>query len=61
MFRHFIGIHYQKPQPRPQVFSVNSSMIWRFCCTIEVISSHVAKFFQIWSTVTAYDELYVEF
>ena len=61
MFRHFIGIHYQKPQPRLQVFSVNSSMIWRFCCTIEVISSHIAKFFQIWSTVAGYDELCVEF
>ena len=61
MFRHFIGIHYQKTQPRPQVFSVNRSIIWQFCCTIEVISSHIAKFFQIWSTVAGYDELCVEF
>ena len=61
MFHHFIGIHYQKTQPRPQVFSVNRSIIWQFCCTIEVISSHIAKFFQIWSTVAGYDELDVEF
>ena len=24
-------------QPRPQVFSVNGSIIWHFCCTIDVI------------------------
>ena len=37
---------------------VNCSIIWQFCCTIDFISSHIAKFFQIWPTVTGYDEYY---
>ena len=48
-------------QPCPQVFSVKGSIIWQFCCMIDVISSHITEFFQIWSTVAGYDELNVGF
>ena len=34
-------------QPRLQVFLINRSIIWQFCCMIDVISSHITKFFQI--------------
>ena len=40
------------------VLSVNGSIIWQFCCTLYGRHfSHIAKFFQIWSTVGSYDEL----
>ena len=42
-------------QPRPQVVLANCSIISPFCCTIDVIRSHMEKFFQIWSTVASYD------
>ena len=32
-------------QPRPQVFSVNCSIIWQICCTIGVISFTYRKIF----------------
>ena len=61
MLRH-LCIHYAKlTRPRPQVFWVNGSIIWQFCCIIDVISSHIAKVFQIWSTIAGYDELCVGF
>ena len=60
MFRHSV-FTIKTTQPRPEVFSVNRSIIWPFCCTIDVISSHIAKFFQIWSRVAGYDELCVGF
>ena len=44
MFRHSV-FTIKTTQPRPEVFSVNRSIIWPFCCTIDVISSHIAKFF----------------
>ena len=36
MFRHFV-LKTKTTQPHPQVFSVNWSIIWEFCCTIYVI------------------------
>ena len=56
VIRHFV-FTTKTTQPRPQVFSVNRSIIWQFCCTIDVISSHIAKFFPICSTIAGYDEL----
>ena len=50
MFHHFCNTT-KTTQPHPQVFSVNSSIIWQFCCMVDIISSHITKFFQIWSTV----------
>ena len=43
MFRHFV-FTTKTTQPCPQVFLVNHSIIWQFCCTIDVNSSHIAKF-----------------
>ena len=60
MFRHFV-FTTTTTQPRPQVSVADRSIIWQFCCTIDVISSHIAKFFQIWSTVASYDELCLRF
>ena len=60
MFHHFV-FTTKTTQPRPQVLLVNLSIIWQFCCTIDVINSRIAKFFQIWSTVASYDELCVGF
>ena len=60
MFRHFV-FTTTTSQPCPQVFLADRSIIWQFCCTIDVISSHIAKFFQIWSTVASYDELCLGF
>ena len=60
MFRHFV-FPTKTTQPRPQVFLANCSIISPICSTIDVISSHIAKFFQISSTVASYDELCVEF
>ena len=37
MFRHF-AFSTKTTQTHPQVFSVNSSIIWQFSCTIYVIS-----------------------
>ena len=39
----------------------NSTIIWQFCCVVDIISSHITKFFQIWLTVAGYDELCVGF
>ena len=36
MFRHFV-LTTKTAHPGPQVFSVNVSIIWQFCCTIDVI------------------------
>ena len=36
MFRHFVVIT-KTNHSRPQVFSLNGSIIWQFCCTIDVI------------------------
>ena len=36
MFRHFV-LKTKTTQPHPQVFSVNFSIIWEFCFTIDVI------------------------
>ena len=36
MFRLFV-LTTKTTQPRPQVFSVNCSVFWRLCCTIDVI------------------------
>ena len=47
-------------QPLPQVFLVNGSIT----CNFAAVLSHrfnITKFFQIWSTVTGYDELCVCF
>ena len=60
MFPHFV-FTTTTAQPRPQVSVADRSIIWQFCCTIDVISSHIAKFFQIWSTVASYDELCLGF
>ena len=60
MFSHFV-FTAKTAQPRPQDFLANRSIIWQFCCTIDVISSYIAKFFQIWSKVSSYDELCVGF
>ena len=38
-------------QPRPQVFSVNGSIIWQFYCTYWRHFSHIAKFLQIWGAI----------
>ena len=56
MFRHFV-FTTKTTQPRPQVFSVNRSIIWQFCCTIGVITSQIAKLLQMWSTLAVYGEL----
>ena len=60
MIRHFV-FTIKTTQARSQVFSVNCSLIWQFCCTTDVISSHIAKFFQIWSRVAGCNELCVAF
>ena len=52
--------HYQTTQPRPQVFSVNSSIICNFAALL-MSSVNMANFFQIWSTIAGYDELCVGF
>ena len=36
MFRHF-EVTTETTQPRPQISSVNGSIIWQFCCTTDVI------------------------
>ena len=46
MFHHFCNTT-KTTQPHPQVFSVNGSIIWQFCCMVDIISSHITKFFQI--------------
>ena len=56
MIRHFV-FTIKTTQARSQVFSVNRSLIWQFCCTTDAISSHFAKFFQIWSRAAGCDEL----
>ena len=57
IFRHFV-VTTKTTQPRLPVLSVNGSIIWQFCCTLYGRHfSHIAKFFQIWSTVGSYDEL----
>ena len=46
MFRHF-EVTTETTQPRPQVSSVNGSIIWQFCCTTDVIfniSQNSSKF-----------------
>ena len=46
MFRHFV-LTTKRIQPRPQVFSVICSIIWHFCCTVDVIfqvSQNSSKF-----------------
>ena len=35
VIRHFV-FTTKTTQPRPQVFSVNRSIIWQFCCTVDV-------------------------
>ena len=59
MLRHFV-LTVKTTQPRPQVFSVNCSIFWQLGCTVDVIF-HIAKFLQIWSAVTGYDEICVGF
>ena len=39
MFRHF-EVTTETTQPRPQVSSVNGSIIWQFCCTTDVILTY---------------------
>ena len=56
MIRHFV-FTIKTTQARSQVFSVNRSLIWQFCCTTDAISSHFEKFFQIWSRAAGCDEL----
>ena len=56
MFRHF-EVTTKTTQPRPQVFSVNGSIIWHFAAFL----TYIAKFFHIWSTLVGYDELRVGF
>ena len=53
-------------QTRPQVFSVNGSIICQFCSTkltssVQYHRFNIAKFFQIWSAIAGYDELCVGF
>ena len=55
MFHHFCNTT-KTTQGHPQVFSVNGSIIWQFCCMVDIISSHITTFFQIWSTVVGNDE-----
>ena len=46
MFHHF-EVTTKTTEPRPQVFSVNGSIIWQFYCTIDVIfhiSQNSSKF-----------------
>ena len=46
IFRHF-EVTTETTQPRPQVSSVNGSIIWQFCCTTDVIfniSQNSSKF-----------------
>ena len=45
-------------QPRPQVFSVNGALTCKGL-HFNVISSLNTNFYQIWSSVTGYDELWV--
>ena len=45
-------------QPCPKVFSVNASIIWQFAARLTSFS-HIANFFQNWSTIAGYDELCV--
>ena len=45
----------------PRSSRVNHSIIWPVCCMSDIISGHIAKFFQIWLTVAGYDELCMGF
>ena len=51
MFRYFVFLKL----PKQLNLVLRSSIIWQFCCTIDVISSHIAKFFHIWLTVAGYE------
>ena len=51
MLRYFVVLKL----PKQLNLVLRSSIIWQFCCTIDVISSHIAKFFHIWSTVAGYE------
>ena len=45
-------------QPCPQFFSVNGALInLQESCTFDNIGWLIAKFFQIWSSVTGYGEI----
>ena len=55
MFRH-LEVTTETTQPRPQVSSVNGSIIWQWRHF-----EHIAKFFQIWSTIAGCDELCLGF
>ena len=46
MIRRFV-FTAKTTQPRPQIFAIDRAIIWQLCCTIDVISSHIAKLFQI--------------
>ena len=61
MFCPFV-LNTETTQPCPQVLLVNCSIIWQFCCTLDVIfhmSQNSSKFGQ--ELVAGYDELYVGF
>ena len=60
LFSHFV-LTIKTTQPRPQVFSVNGSIVCNLGCTIDVIGSVRQNYFQIWSTLAFYDELFVFF
>ena len=61
MCHHFL-VTTKTNQPRPQVFSVNGSIIWQFYCMNDVIfHNFIAKSFQIMSTIAGYDELCMAF
>ena len=51
MLRYFVFLKL----PKQLNLVLRSSIIWQFCCTIDVISLHIAKFFHIWSTVAGYE------
>ena len=51
MFRYFVFLKL----PKQLNLVLRSSIVWQFCWTIDVISSHIAKFFHIWSTVAGYE------
>ena len=51
MFRYFVFLKL----PKQLNLVLRYSIIWQFCCTIDVISLHIAKFFHIWSTVAGYE------
>ena len=46
MFRHFV-LTTKRTQPCPKIFSVICSIIWHFCCTVDVnfqVSQNSSKF-----------------